>query len=532
MSAVAVQLFRSLLKARRTFGAAHIPFVGIVGFDIPPALDVQPQLATAVRGTPGSRAGAPLSAADGFRALRAVQQQLAVLRDTEEETREALRCWSQLCHTWAARLAAQGSPAVHAAAGSPAWAGASAPSSLPPLHRSLQQLSAAMEEGALLVERLYDANHLSLEDFDELDEPTVSGPAGPAGPGAGPEAAQAGPGPEEVQPSVEEAYGRLYGGMYDRLPAHLHSDHAAAARQQLDELAAAVAAAHPGLFPAAGTRGRGGGSAGTGGAQRQGHGSPAHPLEGSELLRAQLEAISQELFQVHKFKYAPVEWVYDGVAPALLPYVLRRRRGVPLSLAVLYAGVARRLGVAAVPVRAAGAALNVAEGPALLQDLPPEVAVRQAGRALAVTPSIDDWLVATLPAPAPLAAAAAAPEPATAAPAAGAQAAGQGAEAVSESRAAAAGQAAEAGELWVDVGRRGRVMSPAEARQRYVDLPPGPLAAMLPPSPVPLWAATARLVQTAHMRRGESDLVAYWLVQVLSLDHTAPEWAVMLPQGS
>lgn len=35
-----------------------------------------------------------------------------------------------------------------------------------------------------------------------------------------------------------------------------------------------------------------------------------------------------------------------------------------------------------------------------------------------------------------------------------------------------------------------------------------------PATPLELWADMARLMVTAHMRRGESDLVAHWLVQV------------------
>ncbi|KXZ44779.1 hypothetical protein GPECTOR_62g894 [Gonium pectorale] len=52
-------------------------------------------------------------------------------------------------------------------------------------------------------------------------------------------------------------------------------------------------------------------------------------------------------------------------------------------------------------------------------------------------------------------------------------------------------------------------------------------APLLATSPVELWRELARVMLTAHTRRGESDLVAYWLVQVLALDHRAPEWQVM-----
>lgn len=45
-----------------------------------------------------------------------------------------------------------------------------------------------------------------------------------------------------------------------------------------------------------------------------------------------------------------------------------------------------------------------------------------------------------------------------------------------------------------------------------------------PPSVVAVWASLARCMVTAHQRRGESDLVAHWLYQLLALDTQAVEW--------
>jgi len=39
-----------------------------------------------------------------------------------------------------------------------------------------------------------------------------------------------------------------------------------------------------------------------------------------------------------------------------------------------------------------------------------------------------------------------------------------------------------------------------------------------------VWAEAARVMVTAHQRRGESDAVALWMYQAMALDHTAPEW--------
>lgn len=45
-------------------------------------------------------------------------------------------------------------------------------------------------------------------------------------------------------------------------------------------------------------------------------------------------------------KHEPVEWLYDGVGPLLLPEVLETARGVPLTLAITHQALARRLGIA------------------------------------------------------------------------------------------------------------------------------------------------------------------------------------------
>lgn len=45
-----------------------------------------------------------------------------------------------------------------------------------------------------------------------------------------------------------------------------------------------------------------------------------------------------------------------------------------------------------------------------------------------------------------------------------------------------------------------------------------------------LCAEWVRAIMVAHQRRGESDAVAYWLVQLLALDPSAPEWDFVLTQ--
>lgn len=149
----------------------------------------------------------------------------------------------------------------------------------------------------------------------------------------------------------------------------------AAAHQRLDELAAAAQAVAPQAFPVA----------------------SRDPPSAQQRLQ-QLEVLSQVLFKEAKLKNAPFEWVYDGLAPALLPQVLQRGKGMPLSLALVAAGVARRLGVRVQLLCAPeGLQSSTASGPLLLQQLPPEVAARQAGRTTASAPSPDNWLLQLLP---------------------------------------------------------------------------------------------------------------------------------------
>lgn len=89
MPHIAVKLYRSLHRVRRDYVKAQIPFVGIVGFNTIPALDLRTQLASAFRGAAMVHPGdAGRLGSDGFRALRQAQQQLQILKGSEVETRE------------------------------------------------------------------------------------------------------------------------------------------------------------------------------------------------------------------------------------------------------------------------------------------------------------------------------------------------------------------------------------------------------------------------------------------------------------
>ncbi len=82
------------------------------------------------------------------------------------------------------------------------------------------------------------------------------------------------------------------------------------------------------------------------------------------------------------------------------------------------------------------------------------------------------------------------------------------------------------------MGRRelfgGRVQAGVGAEAAAAAAPP----VVSPEAYLRLCADWVRAVLVAHQRRGESDLVAHWLVQVLALDPAAPEWQhVLAPPG-
>jgi hypothetical protein len=89
--------------------------------------------------------------------------------------------------------------------------------------------------------------------------------------------------------------------------------------------------------------------------------------------------------------------------------------------------------------------------------------------------------------------------------------------------------------VFLDVSRKGKLLNAAGCVQRYPALEAilqhqqqqssssGPAAEGA--NAVVLWANMARTMVLAHQRRGESDLVAHWLYQVLALDSRAEEWA-------
>jgi hypothetical protein len=67
-------------------------------------------------------------------------------------------------------------------------------------------------------------------------------------------------------------------------------------------------------------------------------------------MKTPLSPVLQALAQREGFRQKPFEWNYEGLKPLLLHEVLASRRGMSLSLCILFSCVASRLGLALMPV--------------------------------------------------------------------------------------------------------------------------------------------------------------------------------------
>jgi hypothetical protein len=90
--------------------------------------------------------------------------------------------------------------------------------------------------------------------------------------------------------------------------------------------------------------------------------------------------------------------------------------------------------------------------------------------------------------------------------------------------------------VFLDVSQNGKLLDTATAVIRYPQLGTA-LAAAQQQAPsllaqqqgvLAVWSSLARTMVTAHQRRGESDMVAHWLYQLLALDTQAVEWGHVL----
>jgi len=191
---------------------------------------------------------------------------------------------------------------------------------------------------------------------------------------------------------------------------------------------------------------------------------------------------------------APVEWLYSGLAPLLLGPVAASRRGAPLGVAAVAAGVAARLGIPTVPAGLVVGAENNSDSAAaaLARALPPDRAARLAGRAasLASAPpgTSDAWVLVC-------------PDGTWAwDPSSGRVERGGGEQSSLPALAASAAGLKEGSN---------RVRLALGARRA--------------------WCALLRTAVVAHTRRGDAEAVAGILPQLLALDADTEEWGIVLP---
>lgn len=69
------------------------------------------------------------------------------------------------------------------------------------------------------------------------------------------------------------------------------------------------------------------------------------PLNWPHLLLLIFVPDLQTLFHKGRFRQEPYEWVYDGLKPLDIMDVLETNKGISLTLAVSFLGVARHLGI-------------------------------------------------------------------------------------------------------------------------------------------------------------------------------------------
>jgi hypothetical protein len=234
-----------------------------------------------------------------------------------------------------------------------------------------------------------------------------------------------------------------------------------------------------------------------------------------------LAALSDILYTRERLKYEPYEWVYDGLAPILLEDVLRRRKGAPIALAIIAAGIARRAGLPLVPVPAltceninSNSVATTAAAAAAVANLPPSLSYKLSEGSQASGPAPTHWLLALSP---PIMSAS--PNTWIAPP-----------------------------EAFLDASN-GKILSFHQVEAMY----PGTLSFLKLSSSLDeerggsslssssssssswrqiammeVWRELVRTVVQAHQRRGESDIVAQWYYVLLAMNTGAPEWGHML----
>ncbi|KAG1678013.1 hypothetical protein FOA52_000808 [Chlamydomonas sp. UWO 241] len=550
-------LYRNFLRTLSDFERRGVPVLGLAGADLPggvhlphsrgyaPHLDARRWVRDSFRGGSPGPPDSEQSLDGAFSALRALRAQLAAMRGAEEGTVAAMGLWSALISRHAGRACGAHGGAPRGGAGARA-AGAGAPSggaagaqghpgggTRPHGHDQQQQEqqqqleqqrqpycqllahAAAAEDAALLLARI-EAD--ATEDGIDLDDGSEGGAATDDEDACGGDAELA-------------AVLRGHGGPSEQGGGGGERCTTSAA---LDLLARRVRTAHPGLFPgapdaaapaAAPAVAAAAAAAAPYPAPPAAPAAPAAPLVPHEHTTAQLDAIADSLLRGRgRLRHEAVEWVYDGLRPLTLAGLLSERRGVPLSLALAFVAVARRLGVPAVPV-------CCADTTTAYNNTSEEAAARHAGRAVVAAPSPDRWLVAA-PTGAEGGCCVRCGGGGAGASAAALPGCGCGASAGADASADGPPRPFAPGGAWlVDVGARG---APVRGWRHQSD-DAGASAALgavaewgepgRGPQLASFCALLVRAAMVAHQRRGEADLVVHYMYQLLALDPGAAEWA-------
>lgn len=206
----------------------------------------------------------------------------------------------------------------------------------------------------------------------------------------------------------------------------------------------------------------------------------------------------------------PIEWVYEGTGPLLIPEVVRRGKGAPIALAAITCLLGRRLGLRAFPIALSRPNEDQGSIQLLFSDLSSQgqdhsmsqavfdAAQRHKGRSAYVSPPVEDWGV-VLPS-----------------------------------------SQHNQDPIYLDLSNSSLrkikqdasciVLSQREMEARHPQT-------HIDPRIDPKWrlsafsASLVRSMMVAHQRRGESDLVSIYLYQLLALDHKAIEWSEMVTEG-
>lgn len=250
---------------------------------------------------PGQHNPSELSLDHALQALRCLQAQLSVLQGAEPATRAAILRWQQLLLHHApssTKRSADADPSATSASTAdrnpvprtqPSSSGSSrvaTPLAWTTVEQQILQYAAAAEEAAFT---LFEISHLAASsDGEDSDDPLLS-------------------------LSVEESDGE---GQEGEQQVGLTSREGAV--KALDALAQQAAEASRRMEQ-----------------EQRRSSAPQQTATSTSTAAAAMQGVASVLLQSRsRLRCDAIEWVYDGLGPLLLPDVLRRRKGVPLSLAI------------------------------------------------------------------------------------------------------------------------------------------------------------------------------------------------------